>query len=411
VVTVLFADDVPVHYGFIFLSCGDDEPDLMQARAGQQNGLCGAAVPGVLSMVTGLHTGRVPLIVEWHDTVPTLDPGWEDVVEVPFLPAQRHLALTSFGDSFEVRLPAVGSLRARYCATGMDAAADAQDMVSDDEPTIDRYLLALWPADVAPDVVVRQTSACAAYWHQQARAVPVPSAEQHAAAARDAAEQHRLATERAAASLERSIWGGRRPSPRLRDLGGNVHGVARRYRDLLDAFADLDADTQRATAHWLVRRAFEIAELDRLAWVRPALDALDRGLPLPVPFTTPQAVSALLWADLQEVVSTVVMSTGISAGGAVGEALEPAPALRIYRPSFAIPAIFSATHPDSLQALVDTFSHVEATFDDRREELITGLQARHPRLATAPSASNPSTVNRVSPLAVDRLHTDRSRQA
>src|SRR5690348_14914657 len=73
-VTVLFDDDIHVHYGFIFLSTQDDSPDLMEPRRGQQNGLCGAAVAGVLSLITGLHTGRVRLRVEWLDTEPSLDP-------------------------------------------------------------------------------------------------------------------------------------------------------------------------------------------------------------------------------------------------------------------------------------------------------------------------------------------------
>lgn len=59
---------IPVHYGFLFLASLDDEqPELLQTRQGQQNGLCGAAVPGALSLVTGLHTGEVPVSVEWHD--------------------------------------------------------------------------------------------------------------------------------------------------------------------------------------------------------------------------------------------------------------------------------------------------------------------------------------------------------
>lgn len=68
--TVLFADDVRVHYGFIFLGQADIDADLMDARRGQRNGLCGAAVAGVLSLITGLHTGAVPLVVEWHDRDP-----------------------------------------------------------------------------------------------------------------------------------------------------------------------------------------------------------------------------------------------------------------------------------------------------------------------------------------------------
>ncbi|OJF11456.1 hypothetical protein [Couchioplanes caeruleus] len=163
---VLFDAEMPVHYGFIWLSSVEDLPDLMETRAGQRNGLCGAAVPGVLSMVTGLHTGRVPFVVQWHDTAPELDADWEDVVEVPFSPESTDLGLSSFQDGFDVTLPAAGSLRARFCATGMDEA-HRQDTLMD-EATIDRYLLALWPADPAPDEIVRQTSDIAAYWHQEA---------------------------------------------------------------------------------------------------------------------------------------------------------------------------------------------------------------------------------------------------
>ncbi len=52
---VLFDSDMPVHYGFVDLAGEDDWPDLTDARAGQRNGLCGATIPGVLSMITGLH--------------------------------------------------------------------------------------------------------------------------------------------------------------------------------------------------------------------------------------------------------------------------------------------------------------------------------------------------------------------
>ncbi|HWS33528.1 MAG TPA: hypothetical protein VN408_12400 [Actinoplanes sp.] len=70
---VLFDADVPAHYGFMFLTAGEVYPDLGGTWAGQQNGLAGAATPGVLSMITGLHTGRVPLRIEWHTTAP--EPG------------------------------------------------------------------------------------------------------------------------------------------------------------------------------------------------------------------------------------------------------------------------------------------------------------------------------------------------
>jgi len=48
----------------------------------------------------------------------------------------------------------------------------------------------------------------------------------------------------------------------------------------------------------------------------------------------------------------------------------------VHRPSYAVPAIFSAVHPDPLRALVDTFHHAAGAFDDRRAELISELRRR-----------------------------------
>ncbi|HEY3631005.1 MAG TPA: hypothetical protein VGL21_08905, partial [Jatrophihabitantaceae bacterium] len=152
--TVLFDGEIWVSYGFIFvLAPDDDQPDLMAARGGQVNGLCGAAVPGVLSLVTGLHTGDVPLVVEALDTEPALDDAWEDVVEVSFEADEADLVLRSFQDATAVALPGPGIYRARYCATGLDAAHDGTRMAG--EPARDRYLLQLWPAPAASDAVIR----------------------------------------------------------------------------------------------------------------------------------------------------------------------------------------------------------------------------------------------------------------
>jgi hypothetical protein len=111
---VLFDADVPVHYGFINLLGADeeDQADLMDTRAGQVNGLLGAAAPGQLSLVTGLHTGRVPLVVRWHDTEPALGDEWEDVVEASFEPPQADLLVTSFQDS------SCGCRRCAVCGHG-----------------------------------------------------------------------------------------------------------------------------------------------------------------------------------------------------------------------------------------------------------------------------------------------------
>lgn len=181
---VLVEQELRVHYGFVWLRPepgprDDLGEDLVRARGGQANGLCGAAYPGVLSMVTGTHTGLVPLRVETHGSQPPPPEGWEDVVEVDLevedvdgtgaAPTQ----LSSFDVVLRVRLPA-GRLRARWCAFGMDAGRDLDTRTAD--PATERYLLQLWPTPGGPagDVVVRAGSALAAYWHGVARATPPP---------------------------------------------------------------------------------------------------------------------------------------------------------------------------------------------------------------------------------------------
>jgi hypothetical protein len=167
------------------------------------------------------------------------------------------------------------------------------------------------------------------------------------------------------------MWGGRHPSARLRELGGNIHSVADSHRDLLDEFEALDPDTQRAAARWLARRAFGIADLDQLDGVRPALDALDDGLPLPAPFTNPETVCAVPRPDDTATTTRYEFVRMLAHGD------RPPCRWPIDRPSFAVPAIFAATHPDPPQALVDTFHHTKTTFDDRSEEILAGLRERY----------------------------------
>lgn len=136
---------------------------------------------------------------------------------------------------------------------------------------------------------------------EEAQAIRAPTAQAAAAAAQAAAERERLRDEqdrlravRAAADRDRRAWNGVQPTLRLRELDGNVLGVARSHRDLLDAFEALDHGTQRLAARWLARRAFEVTGVDRLDWVRPGLDALDQGAPFPAPFTEPAAIFPLV---------------------------------------------------------------------------------------------------------------------
>ncbi|MFQ6329154.1 hypothetical protein ACLMAL_23875 [Nocardia sp. CWNU-33] len=167
--------EVSVSYGQIYVvsdPCGHS-PRMHEAFAGQNSGLCGAAVPGALFLSTGLHTGNVGFTVEVRSQAPALDPAWEEVVEVSFYPLSEQSFLLQWAGeaSWELDLKEGLDYRVRYCAQGMDQARE-KDVRLDDEPLQDRYLLQFWPAPPEPDRIVRQTSQNAAYSHDWARQQP-----------------------------------------------------------------------------------------------------------------------------------------------------------------------------------------------------------------------------------------------
>lgn len=166
---VLFDGEIHVHYRFLDLMQAEDmDPPVDHGATvrGQQNGLLGRQ-GGALSMVTGLHTGQVPIRVEWHDTTPEPDLLSEEVVEVSFVCAGGPYVVRAFDTAVDVGDLPSRSLRARWLANGMDAGEEV-DTRMDGEPAPDRYVLQLWPAPPAPGALLRQTSEAAAYWHRVA---------------------------------------------------------------------------------------------------------------------------------------------------------------------------------------------------------------------------------------------------
>ena len=159
-----------VHYGQAYVLEPGEVADLAVSMRGQANGLCGAAVPGALVLITGLHTGQVQFAVDAADHRPPLDQAWEEVVEVS-LTTTRSLSLVTWAgeNAYPLGLPP-GSYRVRYCASGMDRAH------SHCEP-VDDYLLTFWPAPESPDAVLKQTSQTAAYWHSAWKEAPCPGTD------------------------------------------------------------------------------------------------------------------------------------------------------------------------------------------------------------------------------------------
>jgi hypothetical protein len=165
-VQVLFQGNVDVHYRFVNVHAAEHlvRWEFGEECYGQVNGLCGAGVSGVLCLVTGLHTGAVGFTVELHSDEPPLDDPWEDVVEVSFITAEERLGLHGFDTLYPFNLPP-GQYRVRYCVRGMDRGHYEENHTEDDE-VVDFYLLQFWPAPIAADRILRQTSQAAAYWHR-----------------------------------------------------------------------------------------------------------------------------------------------------------------------------------------------------------------------------------------------------
>jgi hypothetical protein len=357
-----------VHYGQIYVESSDFYADLGECFGGQQNGLCGAAIPGKLFLITGLHTGKVGFSVELHDEAPPIDDSWEDTVEASFKPAGDEVSLVGWnGERWPLELQTIG-YRVRYCGWGMDAGHQARPPM-DDEPLVDRYLLQFWPAPPEPDRVVKLTSAQAAYWHDFARKQPPPpTAEQRAEAKRlEALERERRDDELRLAEETRN-WGGTLPSERLRRLSWTGIQVAELDRPLVDAIDRVDADTQRAIARWAARRAYAEAQLTQLDWVAPVLEAMDRGEELPEIFGDQRAFERA-WTD-DRMVHTVITTLD----GRIDN---------FSQQSMAFSAIASAYTEDPLEAAIDAVRIAVSTFGFGRDrEFFAELRQAFPSLRT-----------------------------
>ncbi|MFF0338823.1 hypothetical protein [Kribbella sp. NPDC004875] len=260
-----------VAYAQIYVHSADNHADLGECFAGQQNGLCGAAVPGTLFLITGLHTGDVGFTVELHDAMPSVEYSAEDVVEASYRPIGEAALVTWAGDggSWPLELEPGVDYRVRYSGWGMDAGHQAGPPM-DGEPLVDRYLLQFWPAPPVPDRVVKQTSRQAAYWHGFAREQPTPAelAERKKELARQA-EQQRLA-ERAAA------YGGTLPSERI-EATRYGRELSELDRALVDGLEQSSPQTLRAIARWAARRACEEAGYAADERIAGILERMDSG--------------------------------------------------------------------------------------------------------------------------------------
>ena len=361
---VLFDGEVVVHYGQIYVECGDDpsmfEFSLETAFAGQDNGLCGAAVPGRLYLVTGLHTGHLPFRVEVHDRQPPVGGQWEEVVEASFTPTGGDIGLVQWAGeaSWPLDIDPVAH-RVRYCATGMD------NEHTDQPGHPERYLLQFWPEPPSPDRVLKQTTTTAAYWHRTARELaPPPTAEERRRAAEEKLREQRRQEEEWARADEERFWGGRLPTDRLREISDRAVNLARLDRDLVDQIEAAGADLQRQVARWSARRACVNAGLAGLDWVAAALAALDAGT-APPPQAADFDAAFTSWQGRPTTRRVTIRF------GTVNDT-DPPP----FEPEVAaLYALIAARADDALLAAVDTAYHATLTAAPGAADVLADLRA------------------------------------
>ncbi|MFI5608717.1 hypothetical protein [Amycolatopsis sp. NPDC051903] len=147
----------------LFLSHGnfavrDLSADLPFPSLAYANGLVGTDFINGAVVLTGIHTGSVTVTARALDTEPDsveLD-GWDEVAEVSVDSEYGELIVYGTGEHLpdfpELAHAGPGSYRVRVHARGRDIAPH----LNVSEPVED-YLISVWPAPEAPDVVYKQS--------------------------------------------------------------------------------------------------------------------------------------------------------------------------------------------------------------------------------------------------------------
>lgn len=168
---IIFSGTLFSCYGQAYVQFKNTFDQGQDHRRGQVNGILGAAVPTILFLTFGLHTGDVHLTLKVAQEPPPVDDSWEEIVEASFtMPAQVELGLRDWDGTFWQPIPiAAGSYRARYTATNFGVAEELEDEHDAQGQPLERYELTLWPAPKFPDEILKVTRPAALYWHNLAQ--------------------------------------------------------------------------------------------------------------------------------------------------------------------------------------------------------------------------------------------------
>ena len=135
--TRIFEGRLHVHYGQAYVeSSASIRVGLEDTFLGQTNGLCGAAAPGMLFLLTGLHTGSVGFTLDVLDAPPPLDQSREEIVEVSFIPSSGTATVSEWEGTHLCEIPLCQSnYRVRYCARNMERGKEVDSYVEGESPS------------------------------------------------------------------------------------------------------------------------------------------------------------------------------------------------------------------------------------------------------------------------------------
>ncbi len=330
---VLLDKSVEVSRGQLYLTSDESLSPMAEfAFSGQRNGLCGAAQAGALYLVTGLRQGLVGFTVELHDQEPVLGDEWTEVVEVSLANPSEPMVLRNLeGDAWTVALPA-GVYRVRYCAAGMQAGWDLE--TNDLTTPVDHYLLAVWLAEPADDVIIRQSSEAAAYWHHEHGDSPDDEA----------------------------------PTGRLAQVETNLGVIRALHAGLISALVRCSDDVHRNVARWAALQALSEAGIRDSPALRKVVADLERGVPVSPPFDDEITV-------MDEPARLFGQTPVQPVSGLYTEGQLPV------REWYALVAVSATAIPDSLDAVFYALTQtIIAHGPDRAGDLLDGLYKAFPHL-------------------------------
>lgn len=138
-----------------------DQGELPVETGNWANGLVRAMSVGA-TIYTGIDTGNVRVTAVTREDAPAdIDPGpWDEIVETSIFSAHGQLRVDSPQTGLVDTLPPLsphgpGSYRLRVHVRGRDTNTDGVQ----EEPTED-YLVIIWPAPQAPELIIRLTDRC-----------------------------------------------------------------------------------------------------------------------------------------------------------------------------------------------------------------------------------------------------------